>query len=167
MSRLRGPGFRRWSWLVIGALVVVSLVRAAVSEAPPRTAEERVHDIASTIKCPTCRSQSVASSESAAARAIRAEIARRVDDGEGADEIRAAVAATYGDEVLLTPSRSGVEGVVWVLPVVALVLGLAGVSAAFARWRRAPAVSASDEDRALVEEALAAQATSDEGSAAR
>lgn len=163
MSRLRGPAFRRWSWLVIGALVVVSLVRAATSEGPPLTAEERVHDIASTIKCPTCRSQSVASSESAAARAIRAEIARRVDDGEGADEIRAAVAATYGDEVLLTPSRSGVEGIVWVLPVIALVLGLAGVAAAFARWRRAPVVSASDDDRSLVAEALAEHAHGREG----
>lgn len=167
MSRLRGPAFRRWSWLVIGALVVVSLVRAAVSEGPPRTAEERVHDIASTIKCPTCRSQSVASSESAAARAIRAEIARRVDDGEGADEIRAAVAATYGDELLLTPPRSGVEAIVWVLPVIALLLGLAGVSAAFARWRRAPVVAASDEDRALVQEVLAAQDTDRQGPARR
>lgn len=139
---------------MIGALVVVALVRAGVSEGPPRTPEERVHDIADTIKCPTCRSQSVASSESAAARAIRADIARRVDDGESADEIRAAVAATYGEEVLLTPARSGVEGIVWVLPVIALVIGLAGVSAAFARWRRAPAVSASNDDRALVAEAL-------------
>lgn len=156
MSRvLRGPAFRRWSWLVIAALVVVALVRAGVSEGPPRTAEERVRDIAATIKCPTCRSQSVAGSDSAAARAIRGDIARRVSDGETADEIRAAVAATYGEDVLLTPSRSGLEGAVWVLPVIALVLGLAGVTAAFARWRRAPTTAATDEDRTLVEHALA------------
>ena len=42
----------------------------------------------------------------------------------------------------------------WVLPVVALVLGLAGLSAAFARWRRAPTTSVTDEDRALVDQAL-------------
>ena len=151
---LRGPRFRRWSWFAIAALVVVALVRAGVSEGSPRTAEERVRDIASTIKCPTCRSQSVAGSDSAAARAIRNDIARRVADGESADEIRTAVAATYGEEVLLTPSGSGLEGVVWVLPVAALVLGLAGVSAAFARWRRTPTTAASDEDRSLVEQAL-------------
>lgn len=155
MSRLQGPRFRRWSWLIIAALVVVALVRAGVSEGPALTAEERVRDIAATIKCPTCRSQSVAGSDSAAARAIRGDIARRVSDGESADEIRAAVAATYGDDVLLTPSSSGVEGIVWILPVVALVLGLAGVSAAFARWRRDPAATATDADRALVERALA------------
>lgn len=154
MSRLQGTGFRRWSWLVIVGLVIVALVRAGVSEGPPRTAEERVRDIASTIKCPTCRSQSVAGSDSAAARAIRGDIARRVSDGQSAAEIRAALADTYGDDVLLTPGRSGIEGAVWVLPVIALVLGLAGVSAAFARWRRSPAASATDDDRALVEQAL-------------
>lgn len=154
MTRLQGAGFRRWSWLIIAGLVIVALVRAGVSEGPPRTAEERVRDIASTIKCPTCRSQTVAGSDSAAARAIRGDIARRVSDGQSAPEIRAALADTYGDDVLLTPGRSGVEGVVWVLPVIALVLGLAGVSAAFARWRRSPAPSATDDDRALVEQAL-------------
>lgn len=155
MRALQGPSFRRWSWLVIAALVLVALVRAGVSEGPSRTAEERVHDIGLTIKCPTCRSQSVAGSDSAAARAIRTEIARRVSDGESADEIRTAIAGTYGEDVLLTPSRSGLEGIVWILPVVALVLGLAALSAAFARWRRAPSHIASDADRALVEEALA------------
>lgn len=155
MSALQGRTFRRWSWLVIAALVVVALVRAGVSDGTARTAEEQVRDIAATIKCPTCRSQSVAESDAAAARAIRADIARRVSDGQSADEIRDAVAATYGEEVLLTPGRSGLEGLVWILPVVALVLGLAALSAAFARWRRTPARSASDADRELVEQALA------------
>jgi cytochrome c-type biogenesis protein CcmH/NrfF len=149
----RGRSFRRWSWLVIAALVLVALVRAGVSEGPPRTAEERVHDIALTIKCPTCRSQSVAGSDSAAARAIRGDITKRVGEGQSADEIRTAIAGTYGEDVLLTPSRSGLEGVVWILPVVALVLGLAGVSAAFARWRREPPRAATEADRALVDEA--------------
>ena len=77
--------FVRWGWLLVAALVAVSLVRAGVSDGSPRTAEERSRSIASTIKCPTCRSQSVAGSDSAAARAIRGEIARRVDAGESAD----------------------------------------------------------------------------------
>ena len=157
MSRLQGSGFRRWSWLVIAALVLVSLVRAGISDGSPRTDEERVRGIAATIKCPTCRSQSVAGSDSAAARAIRSEIARRVDDGESADEIREAIAGTYGDDVLLTPGRTGLEGTVWVLPVIALVLGLAGISAAFARWRRAPAAEVTDADRSLVEQARSDQ----------
>jgi len=157
VSRLRSPGFRRWSWLVIAALVVVSLIRAGVTEGSPRTEDERVRDIAATLKCPTCRSQSVAGSDSAAARAIRTDIAERVADGQPDDQIRDAIAATYGEDVQLVPGRSGVEGLVWVLPVVALVAGLAGVAAALARWRRTPLTHASPADAALVQDALAAR----------
>src|SRR3546814_10113008 len=86
-----------------------------VDEVLPRTTDERVRTIASSLKCPTCRSQSVADSDSAAARSIRTEIARRVDEGQSADHIRSAIAATYGDDVQLTPSGSGMEGLVWIL----------------------------------------------------
>jgi cytochrome c-type biogenesis protein CcmH len=154
MSAFRSPAFRRWSWLVIVALVLVSLVRNAVDDGPPRTAEEQVRSIAASLKCPTCRSQSVADSDSAAARSIRTEIARRVTAGESPNEIRTAIAATYGDDVQLTPSGSGFEGLVWFLPVLGLVLALAALTATFARWRSVPRSTASDADRRLVEQAL-------------
>lgn len=146
---------RRWGWFLVVALVVVALVRAGVDGAGPRTESERVRDIAASMKCPVCAGQSVAESDVEAARAIREEISRRVDDGQADDEIRDAIAASYGDRIQLIPSRSGFEGLVWILPVVALVLGLAGVATAFARWRRTAVVSATDADRALVEQALA------------
>ncbi len=150
---LRSPGFRRGSWFLIIALVLVSVVRATVDDGPPRTQAEQVRAIALTGKCPTCAGQSVAGSESAAARAIRAEIAVRVADGESPDAIRAAISRAY-DDVLLTPSGSGAEGLVWVLPVVALAAALAALSATFARWRRTPMAHATDDDRAAVERAL-------------
>ena len=151
---LRSPAFRRWSWLAIVALVVVALVRNAVDDGPPRSIEERAQAIASTLKCPVCRSQSVADSEVAAARAIRTEIERRVEAGEDDDAIRAAIADAYGDDVQLTPRGSGFAGLVWVLPVVALILALGALSATFARWRRRATAHASEEDRRLVDEAL-------------
>ena len=151
---LRSRGFRRWSWLAIIALVVVALVRNAVDDGPPGTIDERVQSIAATLKCPVCRSQSVADSEVAAARAIRAEIERRVEEGQDDDAIRDAIAAAYGEQVQLTPSGRGFAGLVWIVPVIVLILALAGVGAAFARWRRGASTSASDADQALVDEAL-------------
>lgn len=146
--------FRRWSWFVIVALVLVALVRNAVDDGPARTAEERVRDIAGSMKCPVCAGQSVADSDVAAARSIRSEIARRVVDGQSDDAIRDAISATYGDGLQLTPKATGFAGLVWILPVVALVLAFAGLSASFARWRRATPSTATDADRALVDQAL-------------
>jgi len=145
---------RRASWFVIAALVIVSLGRATFGDGPPRTTGEKVEAIASTLKCPICRSQSVADSDVAASRAIRLEITKLVEEGESASVIRAKIAATYGDQVQLIPPASGFAGLVWILPVVAVVVALVVLSAAFARWRRAPDVVATDEDRARVEQAL-------------
>lgn len=153
MTRTR----RRWGWLVIAALVVVALVRAGVDEGSPRTEADRVRSIAATMKCPVCAGQSVAESDVEAARAIREEITRQVDDGRSDDEIRDAIAVSYGDRIQLTPRASGFEGLVWTAPVVALVLALAGIASAFARWRQAATASATEADRALVEEARAAR----------
>lgn len=154
MTLLRSPRFRRASWLVMASLVLVSLVRATVDDGPPRTTEEQVQAIASTMKCPVCKSQSVADSDVAASRSIRIEIAKLVEEGRTPGEVRSAIAATYGDDVQLIPPASGFAGLVWILPVVALVVALAGLTAVFARWRRTPETAATDEDRALVEQAL-------------
>ena len=66
----------------------------------------------------------------------------------------------YGADVLLVPKASGLDALVWVLPAVALVCGLAGLAVAFRRWKlQAASVSApTDADRRLVDEALRAEA---------
>ncbi len=146
--------FRRISWLVIASVVLVGLARATFDEGAPRTTEEQVQAIASTIKCPQCESQSVADSDVAASRAIRLEIATLVEEGRSPGEVRRAISAAYGERVQLVPPASGFAGVVWILPVVALIVALAALSAAFARWRPTPTAHATDEDRELVDRAL-------------
>jgi len=127
---------RRWgSWALLLVVVVGALV-VGVTDREPRTEEERIESIASSVRCPTCRGQSVADSDAIAAQNVRREIARRVGEGESADEIRAALVARFGDSITLTPPRSGVAGLVWAIPVVGLVVAIAGLVLAFRRWRR-------------------------------
>ncbi len=145
---------KRLSWVVMAAVLLGALVAGASSDSGPGTNAERVRAIGETIKCPTCRSQSVAESDAPAAKGIRLEIARRVDAGQTDAQIRDYISGQFGEDLLLTPSRSGLTGLVWGLPVAALVLALAGLAAAFSRWRTRAPVAASAEDVALVEQAL-------------
>ncbi len=154
MSVLRSATFRRASWVVMAALVIVSLGRATFDDGPPRTTEEQVEAIARTLRCPVCGSQSVADSDVAASRAIRTEIARLVEAGHSPSEVRDAIGASFGDEVQLIPPSSGFAGLVWALPVGALIVAIAGVSTALSRWRRLPRSAPDDEDRDLVEQAM-------------
>ena len=85
----------------------------------------------------------------ARAKAIRAEIARRLEAGESTTRSGttwSAATARSRARPGLGCRRAGVG-----LPVVAVVLAAAGLGLAFRRWRRRPAVDASDEDRAPVD----------------
>ena len=149
-ARWRG----RLPWLVMGAVLVVALVIGSQGRSGPMTEAQRVRHIASEIRCPTCRNQSAAESDAAAAKAVRDEIDRRVRAGQSDGEIVAFMVSRYGSDILLKPEGSGVASLVWVLPVVAVVVALAGLAFAFRRWRARPGVEVSAEDRALVEREL-------------
>ena len=144
---------RRAMWIAVAVVVAVSLVVGVTGDAGQETAAERVQRIASTIKCPECVGQAVSESNSGRARAIRDEIARQVDAGATDDQIVQSIVDRYGDSVTLVPPASGFGGLVWMLPVLALVLALAGLTATFLRWRRQPVLHATDADRELVEQA--------------
>ncbi len=141
---------RRWSWLLMGVVLVGAMVVGLQPDDTPRTNEERMFALAETLKCPTCRSQSVADSEAPSAKAIRNDISRRLEEGESEEQIRDYLEGRFGEEILLTPSSSGVTGLVWIIPVVAVAIALAGLALAFRRWRQRPTVSVTDEDRERV-----------------
>ena len=146
-------------WLPAAALAVVVVLALVIGGAGrgggPRSPAAKAQAIAEDLRCPVCQGLSVADSHSPTAEAMRDDIRRRVDAGENASSIKAHYVASYGEWVLLRPEASGVGVVVWLLPVGALVLAVGGLALAFRRWRRQPAMAATDEDRALVEAALA------------
>ncbi|HUQ63201.1 MAG TPA: cytochrome c-type biogenesis protein [Acidimicrobiales bacterium] len=144
-------------WLVMVVLLVVSLGVAGRGRSGPPTDAQRVDHITSEIRCPTCRGLSAAESDAPPARAIRDEVLRRVQAGETDGEIRGYLVSRYGKDVLLKPEAKGVAGLVWALPVVAVVCAIGGLVLVFRRWRPSrSAGEASEDDEAIVERALRA-----------
>lgn len=146
----------RWPWLLLVALLVGGLAVAVVGDTGPQTSAERARGLAEGIKCPTCQGQSVADSNATAARSIRTEIGRRIEEGQTDDEIRDYIVGLYPDSSL-TPPRTGVAGLVWFLPVALFVGAVGGLVAVFRSWRSPDDVEVSDRDRELVEEARRAR----------
>ncbi len=123
-------------WGAIGAVLVVCLAIVAFGGGGGgESTAERTARLASGVRCPTCQGLSAEESDAKAAGAVKTEIARRVAAGETDAEIRQALVNRYGQEILLTPSNSGLGAVVWAVPVVALLSAGAGLVLRN-RWRR-------------------------------
>jgi cytochrome c-type biogenesis protein CcmH/NrfF len=145
---------RRLPWIALVLVVGVALAIGTLDTGSgARSDEERAAHLAAGFRCPTCRGQSVADSDAPAAVAIRSQIDRQIDEGRSDAEIRDYVLSRYPRSEQ-APPRSGLAGLVWVLPVAGLVLAVAGLAVAFRRWRVvADRRGASEEDRVLVERA--------------
>jgi cytochrome c-type biogenesis protein CcmH len=144
------------AWILLGLVAVSALVIGALRAGGASTPQERIDAIARTVKCPVCPGESVYESRNSVALNIKADIAREVRAGQSDDQIRAGLSARYGEVVLLVPRADGIGAAVWVLPVAVLVAAVAGLVLAFRRWRRETSAPPTDEDRALVEQALGA-----------
>lgn len=144
---------RRWApWAAMGIVLTIALTVGAWPGGRPSIAQ-RSRALAATIKCPSCESQSVASSDTPAASAIRATISDRLRRGQDADQIRDYLVSRYGEGILLEPSSSGIGALVFVIPVAAVVVAFAAIAFRFRRWRVGDTVAVSAADEALVEAA--------------
>jgi cytochrome c-type biogenesis protein CcmH len=144
------PRLRTLGWPLLAIVLGVALLIGVTGTRPPRTAEDRARALSESVACPVCDGQSVAESDSEAAKGIRNVISTRISEGATDAQIRDELASAYGEHILLTPGRTGVASLVWTLPVVALVAALAGLAVTFRRWRRAGGARATDADRELV-----------------
>jgi cytochrome c-type biogenesis protein CcmH len=138
------------SWAAAIVVLAGALALGTFGDRGGGTQQERVFELANQVKCPQCAGQTVADSDTASAREIRQEIAADLQEGKSDDEVLAELAQSYGDGLILTPTSSGVTGLVWVLPVVLGVAALAGLVVAFRRWSGVAAYHATDADRELV-----------------
>jgi cytochrome c-type biogenesis protein CcmH len=156
---------KRWpGWVALGVVVVVMLVIGATRASGPQTPSDRVDSITARLACPICDGESVFESQNNASEALRNQIGQLVADNTLDDaEIIAFIETRYGADVLLVPKASGFDALVWVLPAVAFVCGLAALVVVFRRWKREAGEmrDPTEEDRALVDAALKASLDDD------
>jgi cytochrome c-type biogenesis protein CcmH len=126
------------SRIVILVALVAVLAAVGWSARPhAETQAERVDRITSELRCVVCQGLSVKDSPAESSRRMRDIVIQRVAEGRTDDEIRDEFRANYGDWVVLAPPLVSWSGLVWLVPFVALAIGIA-----FGwRWLRAKPVT--------------------------
>jgi cytochrome c-type biogenesis protein CcmH/NrfF len=105
---------------------------AAVSAPQPQTS---VHAIEAEVMCPICGTL-LELADSPQARREKAYVAKLVAAGKTKSEIKDALVAQYGREVLALPSASGFDLSAYLVPAIALLIAVVALAFSVARWRR-------------------------------
>lgn len=119
-------------WLAPLALAC-SLAVAPAASAEPRAS---LTEIEKQVMCPVCGTL-LQLAESPQAQREKAFIRRLIAAGESEDEIKDALVAEYGDEVLALPQGSGFSLSAYLVPIVAFLVAAVALAIAVVRWRRA------------------------------
>ena len=108
---------------------IVALVAAAVAAAAPPNAA----DLEAEIVCPVCET-TLDQSNAPIAERMKAFIRVRIAAGDSEQEIKDALVAEFGTEVLAEPPGGGFGLLAWLLPLAALAGGAVAVALLIRRW---------------------------------
>lgn len=106
--------------------------------APAAGAAEQVTlgEIEEEVMCPVCGTL-LQLAEAPQAQREKAFIARLIEEGRSEEQIKDALVAEYGEEVLATPEGSGFNLSAYVVPIVAFLVAAVALALGIVRWRRA------------------------------
>ncbi|MCI0528038.1 MAG: cytochrome c-type biogenesis protein CcmH [Nitrospira sp.] len=96
--------------------------------------DTQTREIAKTLRCAVCQSESVWESNAELAKQMRQLIRERLAQGQSPDEIRAYFLSRYGDYILMEPQKTGLNWVLWAGPFILLVIGALLLYRTVARW---------------------------------
>jgi len=120
-------------------------VALAQSPDPSSISDDQVNAIAKYLYCPVCENVPLDVCGTQACEQWRNIIRQKLAEGWSEAQIRQYFVDQYGDRVLATPPPRGINWLVYVVPPVAILIGLYILIQAFRSWKRplpaSPAIS--------------------------
>ena len=118
------------------AILVAALALALLAPAAGAAEQASLTEIEKQVMCPVCGTL-LQLAESPQAQRERVFIDHLIAEGKTEAEIKDALVAEYGNEVLALPPDSGFSLSAYVVPILALLLAAAALAIGVLRWRRA------------------------------
>lgn len=105
--------------------------------------ESRARELSKELRCLVCRNENIDDSNAELARDLRLLVRERLVEGDSNTEVIDFVVDRYGEYVLLKPTSSGANWLLWAAGPIMLLIG-AGMGAAYLRGRSKPVQTAAD-----------------------
>jgi cytochrome c-type biogenesis protein CcmH len=117
------------------ALVLALVVALALAPGAAAESDTTLNEVEAEVMCPVCGTL-LQLAESPQAQREKAFVSRLIAEGRDKQEIKDALVAEYGSEVLALPQDSGFDLSAYVVPIVAFAVAAIALALGVLRWRR-------------------------------
>jgi cytochrome c-type biogenesis protein CcmH len=124
---------------------------------PAAQLEHRTNQVGALLRCPVCQGMSVADSKAEMAVNMKGQVRELLQRGYTEEQILKYFELSYGQFVLLQPKFEGVNTLVWLLPIAALILGGTIVFFKLKKLGKAPPPPAASRQPPAVEDPYVAR----------
>lgn len=118
---------------LLAITLALALLPVTALAATPQTS---ISDVEDEVMCPICGTL-LELAESPQAQRERVLVKRLIADGRSKEEIKDALVAEYGREVLALPSGSGFDLSAYLVPAIAFLIAVVALALGVRRWHRA------------------------------
>jgi cytochrome c-type biogenesis protein CcmH len=135
----------KWAMALVASVLVGLLIVGVAAAQGGKVTDDQVNAVAKQLNCPVCENVPLDVCETQACAQWRDLIRQKLATGDKPEQIIAYFRATYGDRVLQSPPREGFTGLVWILPFVGLMAGVAILIVVLRRMAAQPKAEAGVE----------------------
>jgi cytochrome c-type biogenesis protein CcmH len=119
--------------LSLTASILIGAAGSALGQEPePQT---NLADLSDEVMCPVCGVPLELAQEAPQAEAERDFIRELIAEGRTKDEVKDALVAEYGENVLAVPGDDGFGLAAWLIPIAAFITAAIAIGIALRRWR--------------------------------
>ena len=122
-------------FLALMAIISSIWVYTLLVSPAQQTLDQRVHDVASQLKCLVCQGESVADSPATLSLQMRGVIRQQLQSGKSEQEVIQYFVSRYGDRILLSPPMQGLNLLAWFVPIALMLGGVILVFLVLRNWQ--------------------------------
>lgn len=141
---------------VCALLLTVPIPAGWAASGCPKTS---LNDLEDEVMCPVCGTSLAVATGAPQAQRERTFIQSQIAQCKSKSQVKQALVAQFGPEILAIPKKSGFDLTAWLVPVAAVLLAALAIGVALVRWRRqattgAPEHALAANDNLLIDEEL-------------
>ncbi len=122
-------------FFLVSIMLILFFWVAPVNAQQPTPSDDDVNAIAKQLYCPICENTPLDVCPTKACADWREQIRQKLNEGWSEQQIKDFFAAQYGDSVLADPPRSGINWLVYLIPAIVIIVGIAITINVLKNWQ--------------------------------